>query len=104
MTGDFIDWQGTSLADQGIRVDKVEEFVDLGGRQIVWQQDGRETVESAGWALLVSWSQDVLSIPRFLTKDGHKVFNVVRQIDGNTAVTGLFPIFSKHVDLLAQLC
>jgi hypothetical protein len=56
LTGNFIDRQGTGLANQCISVDKVEEFVDLGRRQIVWKQDGRETVESTGWMLLASCS------------------------------------------------
>ena len=94
MTGNFIDRQGTGLADQCISVDKVEDFVDLGRRQIVRKQDGRKTVESACCILLASCSQDMSGITSFLTKDSHKVFNVVRQIDSNTALTGLLPIFS----------
>ena len=103
LTGDFIDWQGTGLADQCIRIDELEEFVDLGWRQVVRKQDGRETVESTGWMLLVKWSQNMSNIPRLLTEDSHKVLNVVRQINGDTALTCLLPIFSQNVDLLAQL-
>jgi hypothetical protein len=103
LTGDFIDWQGTGLADQGICVDEVEQFVDLGGRQVVRKQDWSETVERTGWMLLVSWSQDKTNIARTLTKDSHKVLNIVWQINGNTALTGLLPIFSQHIYLLAQL-
>jgi hypothetical protein len=72
LTGDFIDWQGTGLADQGICVDEVEQFVDLGGRQVVRKQDWSETVERTGWMLLVSRSQDISKsqdpLPKIVTR------------------------------------
>jgi hypothetical protein len=72
LTGDFIDRQGTGLADQCISIDEVEKFVDLGGRQVMRKQDWRETVESTGWMLLVSRSQDISEsqdpLPKIVTR------------------------------------
>lgn len=38
-----------------------------------------------------------------LTKDRHKIFDVVRQIDGHLAVSSVLPEFTNDIDLLAQL-
>lgn len=38
-----------------------------------------------------------------LTKDRHKIFDVVRQVDGHLAVSSVLPEFTDDINLLAQL-
>jgi hypothetical protein len=38
-----------------------------------------------------------------LTKDSHKIFNVVWQVNSHLALAALFPDFAQDVDLLAEL-
>jgi hypothetical protein len=45
--GDLIDRESARFADKGISIDQIEEFVDLLDRQVVREQDWRQTVESA---------------------------------------------------------
>lgn len=64
------------------------------------EKDRREAVEGAGCVMSI-YAFPKSSMP--LTKDRHKILNVVGQVDSHLASAGHFPVLAKDVDVLAQL-
>lgn len=54
-TSDVVDRQSASLADQGVSPDEIKKLVDLSIGQIVREEDGCQTVEGAGWEVLIEF-------------------------------------------------
>lgn len=55
LASDIVYGQSASLADQGVSPDEIEKLVDLFIGQIVREEDGCQTVEGAGWEVLIEF-------------------------------------------------